>query len=341
MIRTSLMIAKCRVAALAAGLLFLAPTLTRAQPYTNLALEGGGIRGIAYAGAFVALEEQNQLHNIRQVAGTSVGAVAGCLLSVGYSPTEITALMDELKFQHFNDGGWSVFGGQRRMRRLYGWYYGDALERWIERQIAAKTGQPNLSFGELHRMAGESPCYKDLYVTASNLSRQQLAIFSWRHFPDMSIATAVRASISIPLYFRALRLDSAGRKSKTGEVYVDGGIVMNFPITIFDSDGVNRQTLGLKLERPEQIPYFQESSAIAPFDIQNFRSFVGALYNLTIETLNRKSSMEEEMFRTIYISTAGVNPRIKKMSVDQKRLLFESGRDAVQAFFRKSGTHSE
>jgi NTE family protein len=306
----------------------------RSQPYTNLALEGGGIRGIAYAGAFEELDRRHMLRDVRQVAGTSVGAIAGCLLSVGYTPAGIRDILYSLKIQHFNDGGWSVLGGQARMRRHFGWYHGHALERWIERQIASRTGINGFTFGQLHALAQKDPQYKDLYVTAANLSRQQATVFCWQHYPDMQIATAVRASMSIPLYFRAMRLDCTGRKSPDGDVFVDGGLVMNYPLALFDSGQVNKYTLGLKLERPEQIPHFRESTSIAPYHIHNFRTYVGALYNLTIETLNRKAPMEEELFRTVYISTAGINPRVRKMSRDQKTLLYESGRQGVSDFFR-------
>ena len=318
------------------SILFFFHTTTEAQSYTNLALEGGGIRGIAYAGAFEELEHRHLLDSIRNIAGTSVGAVAGCLLSVGYSAEEIRALLFDLKIQTFNDGYWFFLGGQWRMRRQFGWYRGNALESWIEQQLAAKTGRRHITFRQLHELAQTNHKYKDLFITASNLSMQQLTIFHWRQFPDMEIATAVRASMSVPLYFRAMMLDSIGRKSKEAgsNVYVDGGLVMNYPLTLFDSGHINPHTLGLKLERPEQIPYFTKSTAIAPFPISNFRSYVGALYNLTIETLNRKTPMEEEMFRTIYISTAGINPRVRKITKAQKTILYESGLNAAKLFFK-------
>jgi NTE family protein len=322
------------VKAVALTLLFWLPRYAVAQPYTNLALEGGGIRGIAYAGAFEELEQRQLLVHIQNIAGTSVGAAAGCLLSVGYSAKEIKNILFTLEIETFNDGRWFFLGGQWRMRNQFGWYQGNAFEHWIESLIARKTGQSHLTFGQLHQLTKASNKYKDLFVTASNLSRQKLTIFCWNEFPDMEIATAVRTSMSIPLYFRAVILDSAGRKSKTGDVYVDGGVVMNYPLAVFDSGSINPHTLGLKLERPEQITYYDQSTEIAPYSITNLKTHIGALYNLTIETLARKSAMEYERFRTIYISTAGMNPRVRKMTNDQKMILYESGRSAVRNFLK-------
>jgi NTE family protein len=94
-------------------------------------------------------------------------------------------------------------------------------------------------------------------------------------------------------------------------------------------------TLGLKLERPEQMKYFSQSTAIAPYPIVDFRTYIGALYNLTIETLNRKTPMEDEASRTIYISTEGVNPKVRKVTKTQKEVLYQSGKKAAEQFFKR------
>ena len=52
--------------------------------YKNLVLEGGGVRGLAYAGAFDELQRRGILSQIDKVAGTSAGAIAGVMVCVGY-----------------------------------------------------------------------------------------------------------------------------------------------------------------------------------------------------------------------------------------------------------------
>ena len=61
---------------------------------TNLVFEGGGVKGIAYAGALEALEEANLLAQITAVAGTSAGAITSCLLALRYSAAEIKKLVN-------------------------------------------------------------------------------------------------------------------------------------------------------------------------------------------------------------------------------------------------------
>ena len=91
---------------LVVALLFI-PAFCFAQnkyEYKNLVLEGGGIRGLAYAGVFSVLEEKGILQTIEKVAGTSAGSIAGMMVSIGYNATEIDSVMMELPLQKFNDG---------------------------------------------------------------------------------------------------------------------------------------------------------------------------------------------------------------------------------------------
>ena len=314
-----------------------------AQPYTILVLKGGGIRGIAYTGAIEVLEERHVLQGIQNVAGTSAGAIAATLISVGYTAGEMKELMFGMKVQAFNDGRWFFIGGQKRLRKNYGWYRGEALARWVGKALQQKTGHADLTFMQLHQLAQTDSRYKDLYVTATNLSLQRAEVFSWRTYPHMAIKTAVRASAAIPLYYSAVLLDSAGnivrRPSRTGhyQVLVDGGILENYPIAIFDTGNVpNPHTLGLNLQRPEQIAYGDTTGGLAPYNISTFSSYIAAFYNIIIENLNKANSKVHDRSRTIYISTDNMSPRVRGMSLEQKTKLYSNGRVAAAAFLEQN-----
>lgn len=314
-----------------------------AQPYKYLALKGGGIRGIAYTGALKVLEEKNITEGIEKVAGTSVGAIVGSLFSMGYSAKELEDIMFNLDIGTFNDGSWFFLGGQRRMRKNYGWYKGKRLEAWIGKQIKASTGNENTTFKDLHLLAKKDKKYRDLYITATNLSTQRLEIFSWETFPNLPIKVAVRASVSVPLYYGAVFLDSAGNvvskhnKTDNYNIYVDGGIMANYPINLFpDSNSqVSKYTLGLKLERPQQIDYRKTQKGIAPYRIHSLGNFFGAFYNICIEQLNKGISYEEEKKNTIYISNGNLSPRVRHISLEQKQLLYNNGYEAAKAFLNE------
>lgn len=218
------------------------------------------------------LEDKGVTAKIENVAGTSSGAIVGTLLSMGYNATEMKDIMYNMKVQRFNDGGWFFIGGQHRLRKHFGWYKGVALERWIGDLIQQKTGNADITFRQLHELALKDKRYKNIYITATNLTRQKLEVFSWQTYPDMCIKTAVRASFSVPLYFEATLLDSNGHEVNKNSVvpcqaYVDGGIVANYPLNIFDNGTPNMETLGLDLVRPEQIDY--KRPGLAPYPIHS------------------------------------------------------------------------
>ena len=195
--------------------------------------------------------------------------------------------------------------------------------------------------------------YKDLYCTGTNISRQRLEIFSYKHSPNFSLATAVRISGGIPLYFIPIVLDDSLHKIKKGDTssyknyHVDGGMLCNYPISMFDSckqggepvlcDDLffNAQTLGIKLERPEQIKNFMNNSNEIPkYNPKSFKDYMSAFGNLMMETMERKyPNLANEKGRTIYVSYGNVSAKIKKMSYKIKRQLFDNGTKGVEEFF--------
>ena len=336
-------------------LLLLIPSLCIAQQepnYTNLALAGGGVRGLAYAGVFSVLDKKAVLHQTDKVAGTSAGAIAGLLLSVGYSAKEIDSIMQDLPVQEFNDGKGGLIGKYERVKHDFGIYEGKKFDRWLQQLVNIKTGKPGLTFGELHQLHLTNNLFKDLYCTGNNLSRQQLEIFSYEHTPNMPIALAVRISGTVPLYFEPVALDNNKKMIQKGDTssfinyYVDGGMLCNYPINMFDTCNnnenplmynnvkFNRHTIGIKLERPEQIDSLQKNNVtIPPFSVNNFNQYLSAFTNLMMETLNRRyPNLENEIGRTIYVSYGTIHAKIRKMKNEEKQMLFDNGVKAATAF---------
>jgi NTE family protein len=334
------------------ALLFLLSLLTFAASaqtcdIKNLVFEGAGIRGIAYAGVIQELEKQDKLKNVEKVGGTSAGAITALMVALGYNGQEVGDIISGTQFGKFNDGKFFFFGGYGRMKNLYGWYRGEAFTDWLGHLIKAKTGNPDITFAELSARG-----FKDLHVTGTSLNQQKLLVFSKENYPDMKVKDAVRISMSIPLYFQAVFIDSTGRTFKNPDakkdldVMVDGGIVANFPIFIFDTfqpDSAsklhripNPQTLGVRIDPDSQIEYDAASKGLAPIEINTFNDYMQALYIFTLENLNRNELTPADWNRTISVSSAGISPRIRRMPKDQKEALLNSGREFTAAYFRKN-----
>jgi NTE family protein len=323
-------------------------------PYKNLALEGGGVRGLAYAGALEVLEQKNILKNVERVAGSSAGAIAGLMISLGYNSTEIDSILQTLKINEFNDGR-DIFGKIKRIRKEYGVYRGEKFENWLGQLILYKTGDANTTFLQLHQLHEKSNEFKDFYCTGTNISMQQLEILSWQKWPRMKLKTAVHISGCIPFYFKPVPIDSAGNEVSLKDtlskyvLYVDGGMLCNYPVNMFDSciDGsnpltgehviYNYQTLGLKLERAAQIEEFNGGKTdIAAYHIKGMKQYSSAVMNLMMEKLNRKTpDLSNEKGRTIYISYGEISGRVRNISPEEKKLLHDNGFSAATEFFNR------
>ncbi|MEL7533073.1 MAG: patatin-like phospholipase family protein [Bacteroidota bacterium] len=318
-------------------------TFSQDHPYKNLVFEGAGIRGIAYTGAVEGLEEAGVLQGIEKYGGTSAGAVIAMTLALGYDAEEIRAILQETEFQKFNDGNFLGFGGMRRMKNRYGWYKGDKFVRWLGEIIEAKSGNADLTFRELYEWRG-----KDLYTVGTNLTQQTMMVFSREQYPDMKIKDAVRISLSIPLYFEAIFIDEAGnlydkpQDGKNLDIIVDGGIIGNYPIQIFDSTFVedgqskripNPETLGIKIDDDEQIQYDNQQQGLSPREIDSFKSYIEAFYVFALENLNRAQMQPEDWERTILVSCKDIGPKIKRLSQQQVSTLVESGKESVAEYF--------
>jgi len=321
------------------------------QGYKNLVLEGGGIRGIAYEGALAALEKEGLLSPIIRVAGTSAGAIQAALLAVGYSPAQLTEITFKTPVQKLSDGRLFFFGGFPRLLHQFGWYRGEKFRVLLEKLITQKTGIKDLTFGQLHVLAGQNN-YRDLYVLGTSLTEQKAIVFSYETYPDMKVSDAVRISMSIPLFFRAVFMDVNGRivnkpKDLTGiQVMVDGGIVANYPIQLFDKASylnqkdqktgsfINSETIGIRLDTDDQIAYDQTQAGLAPQQIMHFQDYIRAFYNIIIEQLNRQTLQSEDWERTISVSTKNYGAKIRRLSEADKAILLQSGQDGVNKFLQ-------
>jgi len=314
-------------------------------PVRNLVFEGAGIRGLAYAGVLAELENQHLLQGVEKVGGTSAGAITALMASLGYTAEEMAAIISETKFQKFNDGRFIFIGGLLRMRQNYGWYRSKKFSGWLEDIIRHKTGMADITFRGLHDKG-----YKDLYVTATCLNRQKLYVFSYETYPDMKVKDAVRASMSVPFYFEAVFIDSTGNvyekhnRTDNLDIVVDGGILGNFPVSLFDSVAtdslqqpqriVNRQTLGVRIDSDAQIRNDALSKELVPLEINNLQDYVSAFYILALENLNRTQLQPADWERTISVSSVGITPRVKRLSKEQKELLVNSGRAHTAAYLK-------
>jgi NTE family protein len=226
------------------------------MPKADLVLEGGGIKGIGLVGA--VLELMKHRYKFQRVAGTSAGSIVAALLAAGASRDQLFKAMNRLDYPKVPDREWPgipVVSEGAALLRTGGAYRGAYIQGFIERELETfgvrtfsdlVATDPRLD-PNLH----ESRRYK-LMVTATDVTNGRLLRLPWDYTKlglppgTQSVATAVRASISIPLYFEPVTLTCGDGKKIT---LVDGGVLSNFPIEAFDRTvGKSRwPTFGVKI----------------------------------------------------------------------------------------------
>ena len=169
-----------------------------------LVIAGGGAKAISALGAIHVLHTTGKLRNLRVVAGTSAGAIVSASLALGRPSIDVCrAFVDDVYAPDFD---------LTKFSSTFGLDTGFHIDRMIRMVLDGDTH----TFDSIRRVRGI-----DLMVCATNLSQRKPVYFSSETTPDVDVATAIRMSCAIPLYFRSVTYE--------GDVYVDGGLCDNFP----------------------------------------------------------------------------------------------------------------
>jgi NTE family protein len=324
-------------------------------PIKNLVFKGGGIKAFAYIGALEAFEQYKILSQIERVAGNSAGSTIATLISFRKSPKETGSIFETLDYSNITsleeeaaldegsripralkEKGEQLKGGMgalNRLRHNYGLFSSGYIHNWLLEVIAQHChGDGRATFADFQKLG-----FRDLHIVATNISTHSTTEFSAAKTPNAAVADASMASCSIPFFFEALQFD--GEQFGQGDYYVDGGVLTNYPIHIFDTpeyekgnrhyeQGVNWETLGCRLFTPQECK--KESEPIT-----NLPSYVKNL----VETLSitEDKAFEHRLIdqlRTINISNCCVDTTdfsVKPGTAKYDELL-QAGRSATQEY---------
>jgi NTE family protein len=317
--------------------------MAAARRQADLVLEGGGVLGIAHVGAISALEEEG--YSFPRVAGTSAGAIVGALVAAGMRHRELRELMRKLDYRRFRDKGMldrlPLFGRGLSALLENGIYEGDHLREWLG-NVLADLGKAR--FGDLLRDdddAGAAPELERRYklvVIAADVTRGELVRLPWDYGrygvdPDQQlIVDAVRASMSIPLFYEPVKLPHRGGSAST---LVDGGLLSNFPIEILDRTDLARPrwpTFGVKLisELPAGGAQLFPWLAAIEFGLPRFLEQVA----VTAVVGHDQGYLAKPWVsaRTIRVEVGRVNPIDFGIDRETQQRLFERGREAARRF---------
>lgn len=263
----------------------------------NVVFSGGGVRGVVYCGVFKALIEEG-VQGIKRVSCVSIGSMFGLLYVLGIHPEEIQEEILTKDFTTLRDIRFS------KLQSKYGIDSGDGLMRWLYEVLTKRGIACDITFRTLYEQTGIH-----FAVHTTNLVKMQLCTFDHINTPNVDVVSAIRMSISIPFMFFAKRY--------RGDIHVDGGVIDNYPIKMFD--GQLDQTIGF---------HIVSSDGGEINDIYNFTNHVMTCI------MHKRDKYEQYRRNTVQLF---VNmPSISfDLSRDDKMQLIDIGYTATKEYFKK------
>jgi NTE family protein len=309
----------------------------------DLVLDGGGLRCIAFAGALEAANEAG-ITRWGQIAGSSGGALVAALLAAGYPPSHISEVL--LRTDHCKLFPWRAGGLLARIAAGWsnrGLIRSAHLREWLEEQFRdSPMGIGRPSFGDFARTAAPdeatSRVRHRLRIIVSDLTAARMIVLPDAleeytdgddrpiRSDDFPVIDAVVMSMSIPYWFEPIVL----RRDGSPHYLMDGGLLSNFPVWLFDAPFPTRPTWGIRLRRDVEA---SESGRRPRTAVDLGRALISAVM---------EAAREQEPIRnasrtlTVPIPREIIGPQFSGEDLDRLRV---AGRASGRAFFASRGTY--
>ncbi len=287
----------------------------RIQDIKNVAYRGAGVKGNAYVGVDMVLENLGIIDQLEKVSGVSAGSIVAIFRAMKFTSKEIFDIMRGCDFSTFADG--NIITDLQTINK-FGLHPGTKLLAWLKSVIAEKIS-PTATFADFKK-AG----FLDLHIFACSYNTKSKKRFSNETTPNACVAEAARCSSGIPWFFEGYKFDSFD-----GKIYCDGGTMYNYPLTAFDVGIRNPSTLGLYIGRTTN------DDADNNIDFGESKKAAIALYEMLLKGQDEQLYCSpEDMARTMFIPDCGISATNFNLTFDDKATLLKAGIKSAQEFFK-------
>ncbi|GAB3799171.1 patatin-like phospholipase family protein [Virgibacillus kimchii] len=279
--------------------------------------EGGGIRGVAFAGAIEAMEKNNI--EWMRIAGTSAGAVVATLLAAGYKSHEIRQVLEQMDFSRFRGRTFvnriPLIGNLVQLIFSLGMYKNNYLASLVDELLADKGIETfaDLPEGKLKIIASDIS-YGKMLIFPDDLPRYGMSP------SDVPISNAVMMSTSMPFFYRPVIWK--GKNGKKSYI-LDGGLLSNFPIWIFDEKNPRYPTIGFHFTKEKII-----GNTIIPSPLHLFENIFRTM--LQAHDLRHLDAISKE--RTVQIPAGDIAATDFDLNKSQIDTLYKAGYAAAATF---------
>lgn len=199
----------------------------------HIVINGGGPLILNMYGA---IKRSNELkiwerENIKSYHGTSAGAMICLLIALNLEWSETDAFLINCPWDNFLNFN---------VLEIYDYYlktgisYTSFVYGFFTPLFGAKDIDINITFAQLYEKINA-----DIHVYATRFKKIEIKEFSKDLTPDVKVLEAIYVSTSVPIIFRPMKID--------GEVYIDGGILLHYPLAKCLEKNIDPQTvLGIK-----------------------------------------------------------------------------------------------
>lgn len=297
----------------------------------NLVFQGGGVKGIAYAGALKHFP--SDICAIEAVGGTSAGSIVAALIAIGTKPADVQdflkpslfssflepqdrARLDEiLKYykeleqiwteQRLSSSAVRIFKAAIRLKKV---------KRHIEDLVAQRGAYSSVKLGAWLHATFRDLTFADIKTTelkivAADIGSRSYKIFSKAGSANEKIADAVHASASIPFFFSPFGLGN--------RMYVDGGTLSNFPSFLFENSEF--PTVGLRL-----------LDVAPPPSVKSFFDFAKSTFFTMLEA-HDKARSRPSRYNEIIIDTGDIAGTKFDLGEDEISRLLNAGKLAASS----------
>jgi len=201
------------------------------RPKIGLVLSGGGAKGLAHIGVLKVLEEEGIVPDY--ITGTSMGSIIGGLYASGYSAHELDSIVKNVSWGRLLSDALPLSSVSPHEKEDYNRYQAEftITKNGLEIPSGLIKGQQiSALFSNLTWHVADINDFDQLPIpfrcVAADLKSGREYIFS-----KGDLATAMRASMSIPTVFSPVKIDTL--------LLVDGGILNNFPVRLCKQMGAD------------------------------------------------------------------------------------------------------
>ncbi|MEP6710554.1 MAG: patatin-like phospholipase family protein, partial [Candidatus Saccharibacteria bacterium] len=179
--------------------------------YDAICIAGGGCKAVSLLGLLYEWDVRGRLNDISTWSACSVGGFISVLLMCGVNPLKMLNYYPKIKHQPVSMEMFTT------LMRHAGLLHIQNYTRKFCSTVERFTGIKNPSLQQFYEKTG-----KMLYISAVNVSKEEIVYLNHIDYPDVSLFSALWASAAIPGVFIPIRIN--------GDLFVDGGLYHSLPL---------------------------------------------------------------------------------------------------------------